>query len=683
MLVSWEWLSEYVNLTVGHDEMASRWAMTGLNHESTSIVSGDPVVDLEVTSNRGDCLGHIGVAREAAVLLKQELCIPQPKPKEGANPARDILSVENRFPDGCPRYIARVIKGVKVGPSPEWLKRRLAAIGVKSINNIVDATNYVMFECGQPLHAFDMAQVRGGKVIIRPAESKEAFVAIDHKTYQLDPSMVVIADAQRAIALGGVMGGVDSEVSESTVDVLLETADFVPLSIRRTARKLKLHSPSSYRYERKIDPKQMEWASLRCCELILQLAGGELLVGSVDTGDKSTVSAPIQLRARRIRDVLGIDVPWSESLDILTRLGCAIGANAATVGAASDDQTASIQSPSYRMDLVREIDLIEEIARIYGYDKIPEDAMVPMVSSARRPRDVMMSTVRNVCCGFGFDETMTPSLVGKSPALAISPWTDLEPLKTLVPLLEGASLLRRSLVPSLIASRLFNQQQSNRDVRLFETSGVYLPTANGLPIEQTHVGLLGDQDPRLVLGAFEEIIHRTCGPEFLEAKLERQVEAWDYLSPGTGLSLHCDGKMLGWVGVIAKSIADSMKLDVAVSVGELNLELLLQYSRSVPQLQPIVPFPAVVRDLNLIVDEAVTWKSLSSVARTAAGHLCTGIDFQEIYRDKKKDGGNKKRVLFSLKLQSAAETLTSGQADEVIGRVIEACKKDFDATLLA
>ncbi len=400
--------------------------MTGLNHESTSIVGSDPVIDLEVTSNRGDCLGHIGVAREAAVLLKQELCIPQPKPKEAATVAQQIVTVENRFLDGCPRYIARVIKGVKVGPSPEWLRRRLAAIGVKSINNIVDATNYVMFECGQPLHAFDLSQVRGGKVIVRPAAAKEAFVAIDHKTYQLDPSMVVIADAERAIALGGVMGGVDSEVTESTVDILLETADFVPLSIRRTARKLKLHSPSSYRYERKIDPKQMEWASLRCCELILQLACGELAAGSVDTGDKSGSPSPITLRARRIRDVLGIEVPWSESIDILTRLGCMVNVDTPAIAAVSGDEAALIQPPSYRMDLVREIDLIEEIARIYGYDKIPEDAMVPMVSSARRPRDVMMTTVRNVCCGFGFDETMTPSLVGKSPALAISPWTNLE-----------------------------------------------------------------------------------------------------------------------------------------------------------------------------------------------------------------------------------------------------------------
>ncbi|XZE21529.1 phenylalanine--tRNA ligase subunit beta [Pirellulaceae bacterium SH449] len=683
MLVSWEWLSDYVNLTVAHEEMATRWAMTGLNHESTSIVGGDPVIDLEVTSNRGDCLGHVGVAREAAVLLKQELRIPQPKPAESAKTTNSVVSVENRYADGCPRYIARVIKGVKVGPSPEWLQRRLAAIGVKSINNVVDATNYVMFECGQPLHAFDSANVRGGKVIVRPADPKETFVAIDHKTYQLDPSMVVIADAERAIALGGVMGGVDSEVSESTVDVLLETADFVPMAIRRTARKLKLHSPSSYRYERKVDPKQLEWASLRCCELILKLAGGELLAGSVDTGDKSTDPTSIVLRANRIRDVLGIEVPWSESLDILTRLGCQIDPAGSTATSEKDAESATVTPPSYRMDLVREIDLIEEIARIYGYDKIPEDAMVPMVSSARRPRDVMMSTVRNVCCGFGFDETMTPSLIGKSPAMAISPWTDLEPMKTLVPLLEGASLLRRSLIPSLLASRLFNQQQSNRGVRLFETSGVYLPSNDSRPVEQVHLGLLGEQDPRLVLGAIEEIIHRVCGPEFLESQVERNVVAWDYLAPGTGLSLLCGGKMLGWIGVVAKSIADSMKLDNAVAVGELNLELLLEHARSVPQLQPIVPFPVVLRDLNMIVDEAVTWKNLSNIAGAAAGSLCIGIDFQEIYRDKKKDGGDKKRVLFSLKLQSPTETLTSAQADEVINRVIEACKKEFSATLLA
>jgi phenylalanyl-tRNA synthetase beta chain len=683
MLVSWEWLSDYVNLTVEHEEMATRWAMTGLNHESTSIVGGDPVVDLEVTSNRGDCLGHIGVAREAAVLLKQELRIPEPKPAESAKTTNSVVSVENRYADGCPRYIARVIEGVRVGPSPEWLQRRLNAIGVRSINNVVDATNYVMFECGQPLHAFDLANVRGGKVIVRPADAKESFVAIDHKTYQLDPSMVVIADSERAIALGGVMGGVDSEVSESTVDVLLETADFVPMAIRRTARKLKLHSPSSYRYERKVDPKQLEWASLRCCELILQVAGGKLLAGSVDTGDKSAEPKSIILRASRIRDVLGIEVPWSESLDILTRLGCQIRPSGSTTSSEKDPESASVTPPSYRMDLVREIDLIEEIARIYGYDKIPEDAMVPVVSSARRPRDVMMSTVRNVCCGFGFDETMTPSLIGKSPALAISPWTDLEPMKTLVPLLEGANLLRRSLIPSLLASRLFNQQQSNRDVRLFETSGVYLPSKNSRPVEQVHLGLLGEQDSRLVLGAIEEIIHRVCGPEFLENQVERNVVAWNYLTPGTGLSLLCGGKMLGWVGVVAKSIADSMKLDNAVAVGELNLELLLEHARSVPQLQPIVPFPVVLRDLNLIVDEAVTWKNLSSIVKSAAGPLCIGIDFREIYRDKKKDGGDKKRVLFSLKLQSPNETLTSEQADEVINGVVEACKKEFSATLLA
>jgi phenylalanyl-tRNA synthetase beta chain len=219
MLVSWEWLSEYVNLTASHEEMANRWALTGLNHESTEMVEDVPVIDLEITSNRGDCLGHVGIAREASVLLKQDLKIPQPQLKESSVPVSSMLSIENQFPGGCPRYTARIIRGVKVGPSPEWMKKRLRAIGCNSINNVVDATNYVMFECGQPLHAFDLAHIRGRKIIVRPAHPKEEFLAIDHKTYVLDPSMVVIADAERAVALGGVMGGVDSEVNEQTVDV--------------------------------------------------------------------------------------------------------------------------------------------------------------------------------------------------------------------------------------------------------------------------------------------------------------------------------------------------------------------------------------------------------------------------------------------------------------------------------
>jgi phenylalanyl-tRNA synthetase beta chain len=675
MLVSWDWLSDYVQLTIGHEDMASRWALTGLNHESTRIVDGTPVIDLEITSNRGDCLGHIGIAREASVLLAQELNIPKATPRESKSTVDGQLTIENRFPEGCPRYIGRIVRGIKIGPSPEWLQKRLRAIGIPSINNVVDATNYVMFECGQPLHAFDFSKVRGSKIIIRPAYQNEQFIAIDHKTYTLDKNMVVIADAERAIALGGVMGGVESEVGDSTVDILLEAAEFVPLSIRRTSRKLKLHSPSSYRYERRVDPAQLDWASRRCCELILQIAGGELLTGSVDTGERKLDSQSIELRSERIASVLGIEVPWSESLSILQRLGCSVQQSV-------PGRSASVVPPSFRMDLAREIDLIEEIARIYGYDKIPEDAVVPMVASARRSKDIMMQTVRNVCCGCGYYETMTPSLIGKSPASVVSPWNEAEPMTTIAPLLEGANVLRKCLAPSLIASRLYNQQQSNVGVRLFETSNVYLPNSSGLPVEQLNLGLLAEADLRLVSGALEEAVTRVAGIDFFNVQVTKQLVDWPFLEPNTGIQWLIGQRMLAWMGILRRSIANQLKLDALVSLGELDLDLMLGYARSVPQLMAVVPFPVVQRDLNFIVDETLFWQDLSHTIYQAAGPLCIGVDFREIYRDPKRDGDGKKRILLSLQLQSATETLTSQQADEVIQKVLKACQDRHRASIL-
>lgn len=675
MLVSWEWLSDYVDINLDHEAMATRWAMTGLNHESTEILDGVPVVDLEITSNRGDCLGHIGIAREASVLLQTELRIPAPNLQPCDEPVSSVLSIENRFAEACPRYIGRVIRGVKIGPSPNWLQKRLTTIGVKPINNVVDATNYVMFECGQPLHAFDFGKIRGGRVLIRPASDKETFQAIDHRNYALDTSMVVIADAERAIALGGVMGGVDSEVSDGTTDVLLEAADFVPLSIRRTARKLKLHSPSSYRYERRIDQANLDWASRRCCEIILQIAGGQLLAGAVDTGPRLPEKSPIRLREFKIASVLGIEVPWEKSLEILARLGCDV-----TVSESSQD--AEVLSPSFRADLTREIDLIEEIARIYGYENIPEDAPVPLVSSTKRPKDIVMETVRSVACASGLNETLTPSLIGKSPSSPISPWTDDDALATLIPLLEGANQLRRSLIPSLVTARLYNQAQSNRDSQLFETANVYLPSATGLPKQQFNLGVIGLSDIRGVAGTFEEILHRVCGPEFLRTQLTKSAVAWNYLAVNSGIVWQLGGETIAWVGQLHRSIVDAVKLDSATAVGEMNLDLLQAHARLVPQLLPVVPFPTIERDLNLIVGEVATWQSISTIIQNSAGPLCFNVLFREIYRDPKKDGDGKKRVLLSLHLRSSTETLTSEQADLVIADVLAACKKELDATIL-
>lgn len=675
MLISWDWLSDYVKIDRPLEEVVSRWAMSGLNHEGTEIVEGVPVIDIEVTSNRADCLGHIGIAREASVLYRVPLVVPQPSPATSKTSIASVLRLDNRFEDACPRYTARVIRGVKIGPSPEWLAKRLRAIGIKTINNVVDATNYVMMECGQPLHAFDLAQIRGGKIIVRPAADKENFLAIDHKNYVLDPQMVVIADAERAVALGGVMGGAESEVSDTTTDLLIESASFAPMSIRRTARKLKLHSPSSHRYERRIDPNQLDWASRRCCELILATAGGELLDGFLDTNSVQTNLPEIDLRKSQIARVLGIEIPWETSCDILKRLGCGV--------ARADEHHCAVAPPSFRQDLPREIDLIEEVARIYGYEQIPEDAMVPMVASMRRPKDIVMSTLRNVATAAGFDETLNPSLIGRSVADRISPWSNEAPLTTMVPLLEGASTLRRSLIPSLIAARLHNQSQSNRDVRLFETANVYLPNGNQLPREQLNLGCIAESELRVVRGVFEEILHRVWGVGSDIPKLSETKVTWDFLESGSGIAWMAGETMLCWIGSLSRSLSQSLKLDGPATLGEMNLDLLLQHAQLVPRVRDVIPFPAIERDLNLVVDEVLQWQSLQGVIAKSAGPLCVDILFREIYRDTKRDGVGKKRVLLTLKLQSATDTLRSEQADEVVASVLGACRSQLGAELLA
>ena len=298
MLISWTWLQQYVPLTMQPEELEQRLMMAGLNHEETRAAGDDLCIDLEVTSNRPDCLGHIGIAREVAVLWESTLTIPAARPVEGKTRVEDLVQVRIDCADLCPRYTARVVRGVRVGPSPDWLAKRLATVGIAAINNVVDVSNYVMMECGQPLHSFDYAKLQGPAIIVRRPLGGESIEAIDHKTYGLESEMCVIADAARAVAIAGVMGGAATEVNEETRDVLIEAADFDPISVRTTARQLGLHSDSSYRFERRVDPEGIDWASRRCAELILEVAGGELAAGCA--GRRRTAAATRADRAAAI-----------------------------------------------------------------------------------------------------------------------------------------------------------------------------------------------------------------------------------------------------------------------------------------------------------------------------------------------------------------------------------------------
>jgi phenylalanyl-tRNA synthetase beta chain len=671
MIVSWNWLRDYVDLDMEPAELTRRLAMAGLNHEATTAIGDDLAIDLEVTSNRPDCLGHVGVAREIAVLWRVPLRVPDPTYPQAGSPVSDLVQVSITCPSLCYRYTARVVRGVRIGPSPAWLANRLRTLGLSVINNVVDISNYVMMECGQPLHVFDLHRLAGQKIIVREALPGEQFAAIDHRAYPLEPGMCVIADAERPVALGGVMGGVDSEVSSGTTDLLIEAAEFAPLSIRTTARKLGLHSPSSYRFERGVDSLGVDWASRRCCQLIARLAGGQCAPGVVEAGTPQATRPIITLRLSQLPRVLGIDIPPEEVEFILTALGAdAVALHAGRV---------HLTPPSWRRDWTREIDLIEEVARIHGYDKIPEDVGVPMAPSHRTHADRVLEKVRLAMTASGFDEAMTASVVPRPWCNAFSPWSEAEPLRADVPMLKGADSLRKSLVPSLLEARRINESVANDPIELFETARIYLPQPAGLPYEQWTLAATGGGDFHALKGIVETLLDvlRIAPPLAVAASTQPLLDCV------TQTRLELAGRCLGYLGQVSGEALRQFGLRNPTSVLELNLELLCELANLAPQQRPLSEYPAIARDMNLIVDESVRWAQLASSIRTAAGPLLETLEFREVYRDPRKDGDGKKRLLFSCTLRSSDRTLTNEEADAVRDRIVQACGQQHQAVLLS
>jgi len=671
MIVSWNWLKEYVELSMSVDELTNRLTLTGLNLEGVEQVGNDTAIDLEVTSNRPDCLGHIGVAREIAVLWGQDLKTPDCLVKSVGPKIESLTNVAVECPELSPRYTARVIRGVKIGPSPKWLSDRLRSLGIAVVNNIVDITNYVMMECGQPLHAFDFAQLKGQKIIVREAKPGETFTAINHQQYELSAGTCVIADAQRAIALGGVMGGADTEVSQATTDLLIEAADFALFSVRNTARKLNLHSCSSYRFERGIDPDGIDWASRRCCELILELAGGELAEGVLDVGAPWQPHEPIKLRFPELPRVLGIEIADDEVCQILTALGCQ--------ETHACDHCIKVVPPSWRADLTREIDLVEEVARIHGFDQIPEDTGVKMVASTRSREDRVLEQVRSVLVAAGFDEAITLSTVEPQWIEAFRLWTVAEPLVTSTPVLRRANCLRQSLLPSLLAVRRTNETLSNPVVELFEIADVYLPRQNELPDERRMLALTTGGSFSELKGAVETLVAAVAP----ESRLETCAYEEPLFTPGRGCELKLGDKRLGYLGEVSQAGLDKFELRGTSTVAELDLSVLVDAAVLIRRARPLSPYPSVGRDLNLVVYEKVRWADIERIVRDGGGELLESIAFQETYRDAQRLGAGKKSLLFSIQLRSAEGTLTNEQADAVRDKIVAAAGKELGAELRA
>lgn len=674
MIVSWNWLKQYVLLDMPLAELEQRLMMSGLNHEGTEEVAGDMAVDLEVTSNRPDCLGHIGVAREVAVLWQRELKLPPADPVEGATPVDQVVKVRIDCPELCYRYTARVIRGAKIGPSPSWMTRRLEAVGIMPINNVVDISNYVLMECGQPLHTFDFGKLRGGQIIVRQPHAKETIEAIDHKTYELEPGMCIIADGEDAVAIGGVMGGAITEISPSTTDLLVEAAEFDPVATRGTARRLNLHSDASYRFERRVDSEAIDWASRRCCQLILELAGGQLCQGVVDVGPERPKREPVGLRFSQLKRVLGIDVPPARVREILTALGNTETSNTETGAAAAHVE---VIPPSWRRDLTREIDLVEEVARIHGYEEIPEDVGVPMVASTRTHEDRVLTKVRHVLTGLGFDEAVTISVVDKQSSEAFSPWSDAEPLRSLTPVLRGADRLRRTLIPSLLAARRANEALSNPRIELFETANIYLSRGKKPPAEQHMLGITSGREFLEVKGVIEAIVAELNSRQALEA-----VDSpHELLDPTESCQLNLGGQVLGYVGRIRPDGLARFDLRGPTTVAEVKLSLLVGAADLIPQHEPQPAYPAVSRDLNMVVDETVRWTDVAATVKANCGEHFESLDYRDTYRDAKRLGSDKKSLLMAIALRSSKGTMTNQQADEIRDRIVAACRDQHGAEL--
>jgi phenylalanyl-tRNA synthetase beta chain len=685
MIISTNWLADYVQVPGTVDDLVERLLMSGLNHESTTAVGGDTAVELEVTSNRPDCLGHIGVAREAAVLFGRPLHVPDPRPLEGVGDAARSIAVEIRSPEICPCYTARVIRGVHVGPSPVWLVDRLATVGIASVNNVVDVTNYVMLECGQPLHAFDLAKLRGGRIVVRRAVEGEPFTAINHKTYTLTERMCVIADAQRPVALAGVMGGADTEIGPTTTDVLIESAQFAPLPVRAAARGLVLSSPSSYRFERGPDPAMVDWASRRAASLIVDVAGGTLERGSVIAGTLASAPAMIPLAAERVGEVLGVDIADARQRQILTGLGFVEQA-----GKAPHDHR--WRAPTWRRDCWREIDLIEEIARIEGYDHVPENVTIAARPIELSHREQTVRRTGEVLVAAGLCEAMTRSVVSEAFATTASPWGDTAPLTISPPLVRGADRLRRSLLPSLLEARAGNAAVGVMDADLFEIARGYLAVAR----PSAAPGIVPVDEPLLasfvVGGDFTrakglvEAVGAGLGLRATGGRLDYRPLAIDLLTAGRAAEvvLERSGRSACRVAVLGEVSAEAagrFGLVGPTAVAELRLDFLEFAAAGERPLVKPSDFPAMQRDVNLVVDDAVRWGDVEAAIRSAAGGLLEDCRLVQVWQDAERLGPGRKSLVVALGLRSSTGTLSGDEAGRVVDAVVESCGRAVQAVL--
>lgn len=637
--------------------------------------------DLNVTPNRADALSHLGVARELAALFDAKVRAPVPvlEGETGEAPAQVGIDA----PDRCTHYAARVIEGVQVGPSPTWLVQKLEGIGQRPINNVVDATNFVLHELGQPLHAFDLDKLDGSRVVARLARPGETIRTLDGVDRTLNPDDLVIADAVRPAAIAGVMGGEDSSVTEGTTRLLLESAYFNPGSVRRSARRHALHSDASHRFERGVDPTAIRLALDRLAEVILQIAGGQLAGGVIEQVTRACEPRTVRLRRPRISAVLGTDVPWGEALDFLARLGLR------EVNRTPDE--VELEVPGHRGDLTAEIDLIEEIARLRGYDTIEPTPLSSSGTSAGQPADaVLLGRVRASLSGSGYDEALNFAFTSREDAQRISPDTD--PIALRNPIAADLSVMRPSLLPNLLRNAAHNLRHGAASLRLYEMGRAYL-RRSGPPEapERSARFRIADEPRRVALvafgrrdrpgwteskdGAFDFYDLKGAVEQLFEAAnlkaLDFEHTSASHLHPRSATRVRSDELILGTFGELHPVVADELELPRGVFVAELELEALLGLADVTPRYHGVPRFPASLRDLAVVVDERVAVARVKEEIATAdPDGLVESVTLFDVYQGAPLPPG-RKNLAWSLSYRAKDRTLTDDEVNRVHDAIVK------------
>ncbi|MBS1807875.1 MAG: phenylalanine--tRNA ligase subunit beta [Acidobacteria bacterium] len=682
MKVSYNWLKELVNIDLSPRDVATRLTMVGHAVDAVEEHGDDFVLEIDLTSNRPDCLSHLGVAREVATILNQPLRMPQINIQEATTATADVTSVVVEDSTLCPRYTARVIRGVKVGPSPEWLVKRLEALGQRSVNNVADITNYVMLEMGQPLHSFDFDRLAGQRIVVRRAQDKEKITLLDGEERELSTDMLVIADAERPVAMGGIKGGLDSGISDTTVNVLLEAAYFDPASIRHTSKTLGVSTEASYRFERGADYEMPMLASNRATALIAELCGGEVLAGIVDVKAEPAKRAPITLRLSRYHAKTGLEVELNEAARILTTLGL-------TVETSGDQLTAV--APSWRHDLSIEEDLIEEVIRIVGYDKLQTSLPGSASAGSYLPGETGRRAARKTLTALGYHEAVNFSFVNAETDALLTTAEATARLQLSNPIDATQAEMRTTLLGGLLDSISRNLNHGTRNVRIFEIGKCFTSqSGQERPLEVENIALVAT-------GARNENDWQTATARYdfydfkgaLEALAESlnlpkifftPVHAIPYLHPGRAAVISLGNESVGQAGQLHPHLMARYKFKQPIFVAELNFGILLKAEAREARYQPLPRFPTVMRDIAILVDRSINWAEIEGTIRSLEIPQLENIRLFDLYAGKELPNG-KHSLALSLRYRAADRTLTDADINEMQELVVTTLREKFGAEL--